>query len=297
MIRTLYYFRADCEKQTKGFSGPIFKKFKSNQEAQAFIEGQPEAKKQKTDKQTKISFAKAINKARNATTNENDSEDEAFLNLPEYPDEPDEQNNTKPSSSTSSLKRKDPRAIKYELPEPTTDKIYKSLKFKEDSKGFVHVYTDGSCEGNGKYTAAAGLGVYYGENHPMNVSDPVRGKPTNNAGEIQAAIRAIQDTQNVGIKKLNIHTDSQFLINSACKWMSSWKRKDWRLATGKKVVNEIDFKQLDGLIENGNMVIKWSYVPAHSGHPGNEEADRLAKIGAGLFRNKKKDSETDEFDL
>jgi ribonuclease HI len=223
----------------------------------------------------------------------NDTDDDLFLNLPEYPDEDD---TSKPSTSSKSPKRKDPRAIKYEPPEDTKEKVYKNFKFQEDSKGFVHVYTDGSCEGNGKYTAAAGLGVFYGDNHPMNVSDPVTGRPTNNAGEIQAAIRAIQDTQSCGIKRLNIHTDSQFLINSVCKWMASWKRKDWRLATGKKVVNEKDFRRLDELIETGNMLIKWSYVPAHSGHPGNEEADRLAKIGASLYRSKKdQDSDGDSF--
>lgn len=130
----------------------------------------------------------------------------------------------------------------------------------------------------------------------MNVSAPVDGRPTNNAGEIQAAIRAIQDAQRCDIKRLNIYTDSQFLINSVCKWMSSWKRKDWRLATGKKVVNEKDFKRLDELIERGDMLIKWSYIPAHSGHPGNEEADRLAKIGASLYRTKKENDEDDEDD-
>lgn len=171
--------------------------------------------------------------------------------------------------------------------------MFNGHKFQQDAKGFVHVYTDGSCEGNGKYTAAAGLGVYYGENHEMNVAEPVIGKPTNNAGEIQAAIRAIQDAQKCEIKRLNIFTDSQFLINSVCKWMSSWKRKDWKLATGKKVVNERDFKHLDQLIESGDMAIKWSYIPAHSGHPGNEAADKLAKVGASLYRSNNKNKRDD----
>lgn len=264
----------------------MFKKFKSSQEAQAFIEGQPEAKKQRTSTQTKINFSKAIDNVQKASTSQ--PKDEVFLNLPEYPDEEE--------SAAKSPKRKDPSGIKYEPPEPTQEKLYSGHKFNEDSKGFVHVYTDGSCESNGKYTAAAGLGVFYGVNHKMNVSEPVTGKPTNNAGEIQAAIRAIEDAQRCKIKRLNIFTDSQFLINSVCKWMSSWKRKDWRLATGKKVVNEKDFKRLDELIETGNMVVKWSYVPAHNGHPGNEEADRLAKIGASLYRTKKQKAEDDDID-
>lgn len=39
--------------------------------------------------------------------------------------------------------------------------------FLEDADGFVHVYTDGSCEGNGRDNAVAGLGVYFAEGHPL----------------------------------------------------------------------------------------------------------------------------------
>jgi ribonuclease HI len=229
-----------------------------------------------------------------------ESDDELFLNLPEYPDASTAGTSSKPASASKSKtaakskakppkdpKPKDPRSIPFNPPPPTTEKLYNKLKFQEDSAGFVHVYTDGSCEGNGKVAAAAGLGVYFGENHELNVSEPVTGRPTNNVGEIQAAIRAIKDAQNVGIKRLNIFTDSQFLINSICKWISGWKRKDWKLANGKPVANVKDFKELDQLIESGNMLIKWSYIPAHSGHVGNEAADKLAKIGANLYRTKR----------
>lgn len=242
-----------------------------------------------------------------------ESEDEIFMKIAEYPDQPSTSaagNSSKtsallktktcealPLSKATPSTNKDPSAIKYEPPLPTTEKFYNGHKFQEDAKGFVHVYTDGSCESNGKFTAAAGLGVYFGENHSLNASDPVEGKPTNNAGEIQAAIRAIQDAQNCNVKRLNIFTDSHFLINSACKWMVQWKRKDWRLATGRKVVNQKDFKRLDELIETGNMLIKWSYIPAHKGYHGNEEADRLAKIGASRFRYKKKGGDSDDDDL
>lgn len=292
----------------------MFKKFKSQQEAQAFIEGQPQAKKQRFDK-TKVNFSAAIEQkillksatqtnSQKTETFESDSDDEIFMSLEEYPDKATTSKKalkststktaTKSKASTNEHKRKDPRSIKYEEPEPTTATFYGGFEFQQDSKGFVHVYTDGSCESNGKWAAAAGLGVYYGEKHPLNVSEPVTGRPTNNAGEIQAAIRAIKDSKKYDIKRLNILTDSQFLINSVCIWMTSWKRKDWRLATGKKVVNEKDFRELDQLIESGNMLIKWSYVPAHSGHHGNEEADRLAKIGASLNRRKgAKDSDND----
>lgn len=40
-------------------------------------------------------------------------------------------------------------------------------EFDTDKLGYVHVYTDGSCVNNGKMGAKAGLGVYFGEDHPL----------------------------------------------------------------------------------------------------------------------------------
>lgn len=46
-------------------------------------------------------------------------------------------------------------------------KLYGKYRFPEDVEGFVHVYTDGSCEGNGMKGAIAGLGVYFAEGHAL----------------------------------------------------------------------------------------------------------------------------------
>lgn len=40
-------------------------------------------------------------------------------------------------------------------------------KFSTDSEGYLIVYTDGSCEFNGKHGAKAGVGVYFGRDHPL----------------------------------------------------------------------------------------------------------------------------------
>lgn len=303
------YLRAECESQVKGFSGASFKKFKTEQEAKAFVGCQPAAKRQNFQRhQPKQSFSNAIAqfaKKQSAKGSEkvtqtgasSDEDDEAFQNLKEYGDDSKVSTKiqTRPTSSKlippqpkkpRTQKKDDPMAIKFKPPPPTKTKIYKGLKFNEDSEGFVHVYTDGSCENNGKRNAAAGLGVYFGEDHQLNVAEPVTGRPTNNAGEIQAAIRAIRDAQSHEVKRLNIFTDSQFVIKSVCTWIPNWKRKDWKLSTGKKVVNHKNFQELDALIEDGNMLIKWSYIRAHKGYDGNEKADELAKMGATKYRNK-----------
>lgn len=117
------------------------------------------------------------------------------------------------------------------------------------------------------------------------MAEPVIGPATNNRGEIQAATRSIKLAVESGVKKLCINTDSQFVINSVTKWMKNWKAKNWRLSSGKPVINETDFRELDRvLLANGDLNVKWTYVPAHTGIMGNERADELAKLGATKYK-------------
>ncbi|TKR77050.1 hypothetical protein L596_018098 [Steinernema carpocapsae] len=53
------------------------------------------------------------------------------------------------------------------------------------------VYTDGACSSNGRKNARAGYGVYWGDDHPDNVSKPLEGSvATNNRAELQAVVVA-----------------------------------------------------------------------------------------------------------
>ena len=42
-----------------------------------------------------------------------------------------------------------------------------SQYFKVDEEGFVVVYTDGACSGNGQIGAKAGFGVWFGDGHDL----------------------------------------------------------------------------------------------------------------------------------
>ncbi|KAJ1150082.1 hypothetical protein NDU88_002880 [Pleurodeles waltl] len=75
------------------------------------------------------------------------------------------------------------------------------------------VYTDGCCASNGRSGARAGIGVYWGENHPLNVSERLSGRQTNQRAEIQAACTAVAQARSQNIKKLDVCTDSKFTIN------------------------------------------------------------------------------------
>ncbi|KAM9053588.1 ribonuclease H1 isoform 2-T4 [Megaptera novaeangliae] len=142
----------------------------------------------------------------------------------------------------------------------------------------VVVYTDGCCSSNGRRRARAGIGVYWGPGHPLNVGIRLPGRQTNQRAEIHAACKAIEQAKAQNINKLVLYTDSMFTINGITNWVQGWKKSGWRTSTGKEVINKEDFMELDRLVQG--MDVQWMHVPGHSGFIGNEEADRLARQGA-----------------
>lgn len=148
---------------------------------------------------------------------------------------------------------------------------------------FVVVYTDGCCCSNGRRKARAGIGVYWGPGHPLNLSTRLPGRQTNQRAEIHAACKAIEQAKAQNINKLVLYTDSMFTINGITSWVQNWKKNGWRTSTGKDVINKDDFVQLEKLTQD--MDIQWMHIPGHSGFRGNEEADRLAREGAKQSEN------------
>jgi ribonuclease HI len=57
-----------------------------------------------------------------------------------------------------------------------------------------------------------------------------------------------------GIKKLTVHTDSQFLISCITVWIHKWK-KDWKISDGGQAKNKEDLMALDEALEG--IIVKW----------------------------------------
>ncbi|XP_037541162.1 ribonuclease H1 [Nematolebias whitei] len=156
--------------------------------------------------------------------------------------------------------------------------------FSEHKDGFTYmgdavvVYTDGCCSANGQIGARAGIGVFWGHNHPLNVAERLQGRQTNQRAEIKAACRALDQAKQNNIQKLVLYTDSKFTIHGVTNWVKNWKLNGWRLKSGGPITNKEDFVELDGL--NSEVDVVWMHIPGHSGYRGNEEADRLSREGA-----------------
>ena len=58
------------------------------------------------------------------------------------------------------------------------------------------------------------------------------------------------------------------------EWIHSWKRRGWRTAAKKPVLNQDLWRELDTL---NSPDIEWRYTRGHSGDPDNERCDEIAQ--------------------
>jgi len=142
-------------------------------------------------------------------------------------------------------------------------------------KDYLQIYTDGSCFKNGCKGAYGGIGVWFGKGHHQNCHEPITGKVTNNIAELYAAIHALKITPKEH-KKIQILSDSKYLIDGMNIWIKNWVPNGWKTYENNPVKNVEHFKELYRLCKKRERVV-FNYVPGHVGVIGNEEADKLAK--------------------
>lgn len=106
---------------------------------------------------------------------------------------------------------------------------------------------------------------------------------TNNQGELMAVLDLFKATEHIPQEPLRILCDSQYVINCITKWMPGWKRKGWRKADGKPVLNVDLLQQIDAAIKGRSYEFEW--VKGHAGHDLNEAADVRARAVATAFQN------------
>lgn len=138
----------------------------------------------------------------------------------------------------------------------------------------VDIYTDGACRGN---PGPGGWGaVLRWRDHEREISG-AEPATTNNRMEMTAAIRALEALKRPC--RVNLHTDSTYLKRGITEWLPAWKRRGWKTAGGQSVKNADLWRRLEDACGRHHDV-RWKWVRGHSGHEGNERADRLARDAA-----------------
>ena len=136
----------------------------------------------------------------------------------------------------------------------------------------VVIYSDGACSGNpgpGGWGAVMIAG--------QHVKEICGGEPatTNNRMELMAAIQALEALKKPC--KVELHTDSTYVMKGISEWIFGWKKRGWKTADGKPVKNDDLWRRLDAARARHD--VSWKWVKGHAGHELNERADALARKG------------------
>ncbi|WP_374656481.1 ribonuclease HI [Phenylobacterium sp.] len=136
----------------------------------------------------------------------------------------------------------------------------------------VVIYSDGACSGNpgpGGWGAVMIAG--------QHVKEICGGEPatTNNRMELMAAIQALEALKKPC--KVELHTDSTYVMKGISEWIFGWKKRGWKTADGKPVKNDDLWRRLDAARARHD--VSWNWVKGHAGHELNERADALARRG------------------
>ena len=137
----------------------------------------------------------------------------------------------------------------------------------------VIIHTDGACKGN---PGPGGWGALLqtGGGHEKELWGG-EANTTNNRMELMAAIMALEALKRPC--KVELHTDSKYVMQGITEWMRGWKARGWLTADKKPVKNADLWQRLDAARLKHD--VKWRWVKGHAGHALNERADQLANRG------------------
>ncbi|CBY37476.1 unnamed protein product [Oikopleura dioica] len=148
--------------------------------------------------------------------------------------------------------------------------------YYRDSRNWFICYTDGSCKGNHQHGRRySGSGIVFGDHPRREISQPCHPKDpsTNQHAELKAALIAIRHARKFNLGRLQIRTDSKFLISIVPHFKNGGNLVPHLAVIIEEIIDLMDFVDVDFI-----------YIPAHINEQGNERADFLAKKAADIHR-------------
>ena len=139
----------------------------------------------------------------------------------------------------------------------------------------VELYTDGACLGN----PGPGGWAYILKNLATGEATEASGgedRTTNNRMELAGVIRGLASLPQRS--RVRLVADSQYVLLGIRDWLPGWKRRGWRKADKKPVMNADLWQELDRLLTEHEVVVEWTR--GHAGHVENERCDELASAEA-----------------
>lgn len=139
----------------------------------------------------------------------------------------------------------------------------------------IVIYTDGGCHGNPGPGGWAYLIQVDGESSSRSGGEAAT---TNNRMELTAVIRALEEVKGDPSRvsrKIELHTDSQYVKRGITEWIATWERNGWRTAGGDPVKNQELWRRLREITRGLSLSFHW--VKGHEGNPLNERCDEMVQ--------------------
>jgi ribonuclease HI len=155
----------------------------------------------------------------------------------------------------------------------------------------IVIYTDGGCRGNpgpGGWAYVMRFGTRYREawgaephttNNRMELSAVINAlsflKERMDRARAASAARSAAPPAWVSAD-IHIFTDSMYVKKGISGWITDWKKRGWKTAAKKPVMNQDLWEKLDALCTELGPHFEW--VEGHAGNPDNERCDSLVGL-------------------
>lgn len=136
-------------------------------------------------------------------------------------------------------------------------------------KPSVTIISDGACRGN---PGPGGYGTLIRTADGTRELIGAERATTNNRMELTGALEGFRTLS--APSRVHVITDSQYVVKGMTEWIHGWRRRQWRKADNKPVLNVDLWQAL--FAEAQKHDVTWEWVRGHAGHPDNERCDALA---------------------
>ena len=131
------------------------------------------------------------------------------------------------------------------------------------------IFTDGSAIGN---PGPGGWGVVVIQGKKRWELSGARPWTTISEMELVAAVQALRSVE--GRARIELYSDSEYLIYGMRAFVSRWQRQGWRNRRGTLLQHHELWAELIEL--NKRLSIRWKWIKGHNGHHDQARADELA---------------------
>lgn len=99
---------------------------------------------------------------------------------------------------------------------------------------------------------------------------------SSNLMELLAVTEGLQRLKTVN--KIQVNTDSRFVIRGLVQWVHFWKYNNWQTAYDRKVKYAKSWQKIDQLCEG--KILEFNWIKGHSGHEEQDFCHQLARQSA-----------------